>query len=137
MPGKGFFIGLSVLTRIYESFIGISRPNGILSVTLFREPVMHAVLTDSDSAAPLCYREIASEAVRRLHRCAELQGRPVSCRVEGSVLSLSGRVANYYQKQLAHLVVRGIPGVDRVVNEIDVAVNSFGVESGRACPACF
>lgn len=84
---------------------------------------MHAVLTETDTAAPVPCREIASEAARRLRGCAELQGRPVYCRVQEGTLRLSGRVANYYQKQLAHLVVRGIPGVDRVVNEIDVAVN--------------
>lgn len=123
MPGKGFFIGPAILTKIHESFIGISRPNGILSPTMFREPAMQAVLTYSDTAAPDCYREIASEAARRLRGCPELQGRPVCCRVQEGTLRLSGRVENFYQKQLAHLVVRGIPGVDRVVNEIDVAVN--------------
>ena len=69
------------------------------------------------------HAEIAVEAARRLRQCAGLEGRPVRCRVHAGILRLSGCVANFYQKQLAQTVVCGIPGVSRVVNDINVGVN--------------
>jgi len=49
----------------------------------------------------------------------------VSCDYEGGVLVLRGRSGSYYEKQVAQESVKGIDGVARVVNEIEVVSESF------------
>ncbi len=44
----------------------------------------------------------------------------VSCDYQDGVLTLRGRVPTYYLKQVATAVVAGVPGIERIINQIDV-----------------
>jgi len=44
----------------------------------------------------------------------------VSCDFRGGVLFLRGQSKSYYEKQIAQEAARGVTGVARVVNDIDV-----------------
>ncbi|MGI6415572.1 MAG: BON domain-containing protein [Thermoguttaceae bacterium] len=45
----------------------------------------------------------------------------MACECAGDVLYLQGRVPSFYFKQLAQEAVGRLPGVGRVVNQIEVA----------------
>lgn len=62
----------------------------------------------------------ASEAHRRLaaSRYGELSR--ISCDFHEGVLTLRGRVSSFYLKQIAQSVVRHVPGVELVVNHLEV-----------------
>jgi hypothetical protein len=55
-----------------------------------------------------------------------LRGRPylalcnVSCAYRDGVLTLRGRLPSYHRKRVALAAVAGVPGVVRVINEIEV-----------------
>ena len=83
----------------------------------------------SCAAAPA--RDVTADEVHALARASlERTGysfaRTVSCEYDQGVLVLRGRVPSFYLKQLAHAQVRGLAGVDQVVNQIDVV-------GGEAC----
>jgi hypothetical protein len=48
----------------------------------------------------------------------------------GRNLSLSGRLPSFYLKQLVQEAVRHVPGVQNVINQIDV-VSASGISSAR------
>lgn len=82
---------------------------------------------DANPASPVPVRSTcsveaaeASEAHRRLaaSRYGELSR--VSCDFHEGVLTLRGRVSSYYLKQIAQSVVRHVPGVELVVNHLEV-----------------
>lgn len=50
--------------------------------------------------------------------------RGVSCEVRQGALVLRGRLPSFYQKQLAQEAVARVPGVSRVLNEIEVSPGS-------------
>jgi osmotically-inducible protein OsmY len=54
----------------------------------------------------------------------------VACYYHGGVLTLRGRLPTYYLKQRAQEAVAGIPGVERVANEIEVAAPSRWASDG-------
>lgn len=64
--------------------------------------------------------EIAGLARDRLHANPHTMGVAVSCDCDHGVLHLRGWVATYYQKQLAQEAVKGLDGVVKVVNDIEV-----------------
>lgn len=49
---------------------------------------------------------------------------------EGKNLYLSGRLPSFYLKQLVQEAVRRVPGVQHIINQIDV-VSSHGISSVR------
>jgi hypothetical protein len=57
---------------------------------------------------------------------SRLRGNPyfalksISCDYRAGDLILRGRVPTYYLKQVASAIVAGLPGVQRIVNQIDV-----------------
>jgi osmotically-inducible protein OsmY len=60
----------------------------------------------------------AVDVVQRL--LSQHQLRDVACEYRDGMLQMSGRVASFYQKQLAQEIARRAVGAVRVVNEIDV-----------------
>jgi osmotically-inducible protein OsmY len=64
--------------------------------------------------------DIEEQARIRLQHSPYRAIRRVSCRFEDGVLTLVGRVPTFHYKQLAQTAVVQIPGISRVVNEIDV-----------------
>jgi hyperosmotically inducible protein len=50
----------------------------------------------------------------------------IDVNVEQGVVTLTGSVANDEQRQLAALIARGIEGVDRVINELELAETTSG-----------
>jgi hypothetical protein len=65
-------------------------------------------------------------AIARLHFVAtgnfELQ--QLECELSDDTLTLHGRVSSFYLKQLAQEAVRELPGVHRVVNNLEVTYAS-------------
>ena len=69
---------------------------------------------------PIC--EIIQAARDRLQRNPHPNIQRVSCECnDQGVLFLRGRLATFYQKQLAQEAVASLPGVTQVVNETEVA----------------
>ncbi len=65
-------------------------------------------------------RNIVKMARDRLQRSDYRGLGTISCHFEQGVLFLRGQLPCYYHKQLAQEAVRGLIGVSRIVNEIEV-----------------
>lgn len=63
---------------------------------------------------------IESEARQRLYATGYTCLKRIDCRFCNGVLTLSGTVASYYQKQVAQTAVLSLEGIERVTNEIKV-----------------
>jgi len=59
-------------------------------------------------------------AESRLRGNSYLALKSISCDYQEGILVLRGQVPTYYLKQVATAVVAGLPGVQRIVNQIDV-----------------
>ncbi|MFO1094379.1 MAG: BON domain-containing protein [Planctomycetaceae bacterium] len=55
-----------------------------------------------------------------LELAPQLMQHPIEWLVDGDTFVIRGHVASYYQKQLAQIVARRLPGIQRVVNELEV-----------------
>ena len=73
-----------------------------------------------DGAGPSC--EVTEVVRARLADCCHFahHWREISCSYEKGVLTLQGRVPSFYLKQVLQTTLRGIPGVDRIDNRVDV-----------------
>jgi len=80
-------------------------------------------MQDSSLAGELavCTAEQIESALRRT---PQLVARSVEWRLEQGTLVLSGRVTSFYQKQLAQTVARHVPGVRRVLNNLEVELHA-------------
>ncbi len=65
-------------------------------------------------------------AESRLQRNSYPSLRNVSCEFQEGVLVLRGWVPTYYLKQVAFSAVAGVEGVERVVDQIEVAASPRG-----------
>lgn len=63
---------------------------------------------------------IESEARKRLHTTGYTCLDRIDCRFCNGVLTLSGTVTSYYQKQVAQTAVLSLEGIGQVKNEIEV-----------------
>lgn len=63
---------------------------------------------------------IEAEARKRLHATGYTCLDRIDCRFSHGVLTLSGKVASYYQKQVAQTAVLSLEGVEQIANEIEV-----------------
>lgn len=54
------------------------------------------------------------------HHAPQLSARSIEWRLEEGTLVLRGRVTSFYQKQMAQTAARRLPGVERIVNELEV-----------------
>ncbi len=63
---------------------------------------------------------VVQEVQDRLKKRLHMPVLGVSCDFRGGVLFLRGQSKSYYEKQIAQEAARGVTGVARVVNDIDV-----------------
>lgn len=76
------------------------------------EPVCSAELVQSTKLIERVVHALATRNCRSL--------REVTIALEGSCVSLHGTVRTYYAKQLAQQTVISVPGVTKIVNELEV-----------------
>ncbi len=76
--------------------------------------------------------EVADTALALLHDKSRKAFGDVSCDYEEGTIILRGRSASYYDKQVAQETVRGIEGVTRIVNEIEVTPDSVSTSTKSA-----
>jgi osmotically-inducible protein OsmY len=69
--------------------------------------------------APLS-RHVAAVAEARFRANSHTALRGISCKGEGGVLVLEGRLSAFFQKQLAQEIVANVEGVEQVMNQIEV-----------------
>lgn len=67
--------------------------------------------------------DVELEVEKKLHFSHHAGLRHIGYRIDGGTVVLHGRVPSYYLKQLAQVKVTCVPGVERVDNRIEVAVN--------------
>jgi osmotically-inducible protein OsmY len=65
-------------------------------------------------------RGIAETARNRFRKNVYLALRSLACEFADGVLTLGGRVPSYYLKQVAQETVADLPGVQQIVNAIEV-----------------
>jgi hypothetical protein len=70
--------------------------------------------------------QVLCEARKMLQSSSHYFLRTVQCEFDGGVLTVRGRVPTFYLKQLAQALLARVPGVDRLVNRLDVC-NPAGV----------
>jgi hypothetical protein len=63
---------------------------------------------------------VADTAMTNLHGKSPTTFRHVSCEYDSGTIILRGRLSSFYHKQIAQETVRGIDGVNQVVNKIEV-----------------
>jgi osmotically-inducible protein OsmY len=73
-----------------------------------------------EAGLPSCSTTVVQAATARLNRDPFLRFKGVFCELREGVLSLSGFLPSYYHKQLAQEAVRGLDGVQQVLNHIRV-----------------
>jgi osmotically-inducible protein OsmY len=62
-----------------------------------------------------------ADAAERIYNASHYRTlRLLRCEFAGGVLTISGRLSSFYLKQLAQTLVRGIDGVEQIVNEVHV-----------------
>ena len=93
-----------------------------MQAALERQPVSYA--TDRTN--------LIDDARQRLEQHPHFRGRAetISISQRGKTLYLSGQLPTFYLKQLVQEIVRRLPGVQHIRNEIDV-ISPFGVSSER------
>jgi len=72
-------------------------------------------------------RDLRDQAQRRLEVSPYLELRHIDCRVDASVLTLSGRVSTYFLKQMAQSAVSDL-AVTEIVNNIEVDSSVTGLQ---------
>lgn len=55
-----------------------------------------------------------------LRQAPQLSARSIEWCFEDGTLVLRGRVTSFYQKQMAQTAARRLPGVERIINELEV-----------------
>ena len=72
-------------------------------------------------SSPAPTEQCPSEMVERIYQASHYRTiRQLTCRFEGGVLTISGRLSSYYLKQLAQTMIRGVEGIEYIVNDVQV-----------------
>ena len=62
-----------------------------------------------------------AELAERIYKASHYRAiRQLACQFEAGVLIISGRVPNYYLKQLAQTLIRNVDGIGQIVNQVHV-----------------
>lgn len=90
-------------------------------------PVNRLEVSRGRSRADYGQGRIEDSAAQRLSCHPHLQGngKCVKCSVSDRRLYLSGSLPSWYLKQMAQEAVRGVEGVDEIVNDISVTDSSL------------
>jgi len=73
-------------------------------------------------------RDLRDQAQQRLQSSPYLELRHIDCRVDESVLTLTGRVSTYFLKQMAQSAVSDLEGLTEIVNSIEVDSSATGLQ---------
>lgn len=65
-------------------------------------------------------RDVRTSITKALHRNAQLEAEHITASVDGSRVTLSGRVKAWNDRQIAEEAVRAVPGVSAVVDNLTV-----------------
>lgn len=82
-----------------------------------------------EAAPQVCTADLIGAALQKV---PQLKTRAIDWQVQEGMLVLRGRVTSFYQKQAAQLAVLRLPGITRIVNELDVDAGGPGPVS-RNC----
>lgn len=74
-------------------------------------------------AAQCPHQELATIVRERLHQSPFAALRHLTCDVDGSVVTLRGRVHTYYARQMALAMALGAPGVEGVLDQLEVGLD--------------
>ena len=74
---------------------------------------------------PLEVLSVAEQCQRKLAKSPYIALRYLVCRFHEGLLTLRGTVPTYHTKQMAYVTVRDVPGVERVVDRIEVVYGGF------------
>lgn len=78
-------------------------------------------VTNSVVVRPRLMSENVHELITRAYqRSADLESSQVKVEVEGSKVTLSGRVKTWYEQDMAERAAMAAPGVTQVINEIQI-----------------
>jgi hypothetical protein len=93
---------------------------------------MQAALTKQPSTKTTERINLIESARQHLERHPHFRGRVDALSIDqsGKTLYLSGRLPSFYLKQLVQEIVRRLPGVHRVRNDIAV-ISPYGISSER------
>jgi len=86
-------------------------PSLFVASDLDSTPVLRLATADQDSALRVLQR-LRNSPYRSLRR--------ITCDCRQGVVTLSGRVDSFFLKQMAQAFAQGVPGVDGVVNHLQV-----------------
>jgi osmotically-inducible protein OsmY len=75
-------------------------------------------------------RDVRHRIVEALHRCADLDARHVTAHAAGGVVTLTGHVVTWLQRDIAERAAAGAPGITRVDNRLTVEPQ---VEDAEIC----
>jgi osmotically-inducible protein OsmY len=67
--------------------------------------------------------QVKTDIDAALHRCADVDARHVDVSVDGSIVTLAGRVSSFHEKQEAERAAWAAPGISRVENLIVVGLS--------------
>lgn len=65
-------------------------------------------------------RDVEQHIARAFHRSAELERSHVTVAVEGSTVTLNGRVKTWHEQELAERAAWSTPGVTSVIDRIEI-----------------
>ena len=82
---------------------------------------MSSLATKMRRAHTALNQHIEEQVYERLQKNSYLALRYLKCTCEDGVVTIQGRVPSYYLKQLAQTVVGQVEGVEKVVNQVEVA----------------
>ena len=90
-------------------------------------PVNRLMVSHGRSSTDAGEGQIESSAAQRLCGHPQLQGngKCIKCSISDRRLYLSGNLPSWYLKQMAQEAVRGVEGVDEIVNDIFVTDSSL------------
>jgi hypothetical protein len=74
-------------------------------------------------------QQMANDIADRLHRSGQLQGYRIDIAYQGGLAELTGSVGSEQQRQVALRIARGVPGVEQVIDRLEVAGNFLPVEA--------
>jgi hypothetical protein len=122
---------LAIRVRCPRGTLGFPRKAAILAEYFAGGIDMQVALAQRASTA-LERQDLCALAQQQLERHPHFRGRGngVKIQQEGGNLYLYGCLPSFYLKQLVQEAVRRIPGVQNVINQIDV-ISTDGVSSVR------
>jgi osmotically-inducible protein OsmY len=81
---------------------------------------VHGVVNRTRLAPMAAARDVRHRIVEAFHRNADLDARHVTAHAAGDVVTLSGRVGSWLQREIAERAAADAPGIGRVENRITV-----------------